>query len=283
VFNMFVGLENINADTLIAAKKRQNKITDYRALFLACKKAGIFTVAGYILGFPNDTPESIRRDIEIIKRELPIEVVEFFCLTPLPGSEDHQKLAAKGVWMDPDMNKYDLDHVVTGHPRMSKAEWEGIYRNAWQAYYTREHIITIMRRAEACGLGWKRALEGSAFFYHSINYEGVHPLEGGLLRIKRRRDRRVGLRRENPLIFYPHYWWETARKNIALVWIFWKYSRIGQEIAAEANRTSYMDKSLMPVTEEDDNTFELLTHTAVARAAVEHQRKVQRLTAAVRL
>ncbi len=50
------------------------------------------TWCGYILGFPTDTQESIARDIETIKRELPVDILEFFCLTPLPGSEDHQKL-----------------------------------------------------------------------------------------------------------------------------------------------------------------------------------------------
>ena len=46
--------------------------------------------------FPADTPESIRRDIEIIKRELPVDILEFFCLTPLPGSEDHKVLTQQG-------------------------------------------------------------------------------------------------------------------------------------------------------------------------------------------
>ena len=31
---------------------------------------------------------SVRRDIAIIQEELPCDVIEFFCLTPLPGSED---------------------------------------------------------------------------------------------------------------------------------------------------------------------------------------------------
>jgi radical SAM superfamily enzyme YgiQ (UPF0313 family) len=68
VFNILIGMESINPDTLIGAKKRQNKITNYRALLLACKNAGILTTAGYILRFPDDTPDSIQRDIGIIKR-----------------------------------------------------------------------------------------------------------------------------------------------------------------------------------------------------------------------
>ena len=52
----------------------------------------------------------------MIKRELPIDILEFFCLTPLPGSEDHKTLYNKGVAMDPDMNIYDLEHVCTTTP-----------------------------------------------------------------------------------------------------------------------------------------------------------------------
>ena len=93
----------------------------------------MLTYAGYILGFPTDTPESILRDIEIIKKELPIDLLEFFCLTPLPGSEDHKMLYMKGVAMDPDMNKYDPEHPCTAHPLMSKETWERVYMDAWHA------------------------------------------------------------------------------------------------------------------------------------------------------
>ena len=152
VTRVFIGLENINPDNLAAAKKRQNKITEYRKMLLAWKAQGIITLAGYILGFPADTPETIRRDIAIIQKELPLDIVEFFCLTPLPGSEDHQKLWKQGVAMDPDLNKYDVEHVCTAHPRMSKQEWEAIYQEAWSLYYTPAHMKTLLRRAAATGV-----------------------------------------------------------------------------------------------------------------------------------
>ncbi len=128
VRRVFIGLENINPENLLAAKKKQNRIAEYRDMLLDWKNAGCFTYAGYIIGFPADTPESIQRDISIIKRELPLDLLEFFYLTPLPGSEDHQRLLKGGVWMDPDMNKYDLEHAVTGHAKMSKAQWDGATR-----------------------------------------------------------------------------------------------------------------------------------------------------------
>src|SRR5712671_6446675 len=140
VTRVFIGLENINPDNLVAAKKKQNKITEYRKMMLAWKAQGIFIYAGYILGFPADTPESIRRDIGIIQRELPLDLLEFNILTPLPGSEDHQVLWKKGVAMDPDLNRYDLEHVVTDHPTLTRAELQAAYEEAWGLYYTREHI-----------------------------------------------------------------------------------------------------------------------------------------------
>src|SRR5439155_13348341 len=102
VKRVFIGLENINPESLIGAQKRQNKITEYRKMLLAWKTARVLTYCGYILGFPGDTRESILRDIRIIQKELPVDLLEFFYLTPLPGSEDHKKLHEAGVWMDPD-------------------------------------------------------------------------------------------------------------------------------------------------------------------------------------
>src|SRR5262247_2421233 len=107
VNRVFVGLESINPANLIATKKRQNKITEYRQNLLAWKKVGGIVTAGYIIGFPHDTPESIYKDIEIIKKELPLDILGFTLLCPLPGSEDHKVLWEKGVWMNPDMNLYD--------------------------------------------------------------------------------------------------------------------------------------------------------------------------------
>src|SRR6201987_3393321 len=127
---VFIGLEDINPDNLIAAKNRQNKITDYREMLQKWREHGAITYAGYILGFPSDSKETILRDIEIIKRELPVDILEFFFLTPLPGSEDHKVLSKKGVWMDGDLNKYDLNHRVSHHGKMSDREWEEAYRAA---------------------------------------------------------------------------------------------------------------------------------------------------------
>ncbi|MFZ0601792.1 MAG: radical SAM protein, partial [Roseiarcus sp.] len=104
VKRVFIGLENIDPDNLAAAKKKQNHISDYRELLLEWRKRRCITYCGYIIGFPNDTQESLVKRIQIIQRELPLDILEFSILTPLPGSEDHAKAVAKGVDIDPDLN-----------------------------------------------------------------------------------------------------------------------------------------------------------------------------------
>ena len=191
VRRVFIGLENINPDSLAGAHKRQNKITEYRKMLLAWKAAKIITYAGYITGFPNDTVESIRRDVEIVKKELPVDLLEFFFLTPLPGSEDHQKLVNAGVVIDPDLNRYDLNHVCAPHPKMSRAEWERAYLIAWETYYTMEHMETVLRRLVAKKGRANNALVLITWFMSAIHLEKIHPLESGLFRLKFRRDRRT--------------------------------------------------------------------------------------------
>ena len=258
VKRVFIGLENINPDSLLGAKKRQNKITDYRQMLLAWKHVGIVTYCGYILGFPGDTPESIVRDIELIKRELPVDLLEFFYLTPLPGSEDHKTLHSAGVEMDADLNKYDLNHHVTDHPIMTRNEWRGAYRAAWKTYYTDEHVETVLRRCIATGTSPGKTMFFIVWFKGCIDIEGIHPLEGGFLRIRSRKNRRSGLRRENPLVFYPKYYFETLRKQIRWISLYARMRLIYRRVRKDPKRFEYMDVALEPVTdmEEDRGLFQ---------------------------
>ena len=100
---VFIGLENINPESLKGASKGQNHITEYRKMLQAWRSERVLTQAGYILGFPADTPESIERDISIIQRELPIDILEFTMLTPGPGSQRPSGSLSKG---SPDVGRH---------------------------------------------------------------------------------------------------------------------------------------------------------------------------------
>ena len=268
----YIGLENINPANLMAAKKKQNKITEYRKMLWEWQKAGILVYAGYITGFPFDTAESILNDLEIIKRELPIDVLEIHYLTPLPGSEDHQKLFRAGVWMDPDLNKYDLHHITCGHPRMTKEEWEYAYKESWKRYYSYEHCESVMRRAGALR-GFGNVLITMTWFKASFELENCHPVESGLLRLKSRLDRRPTLPVEPVWLFYPKYFAELARKTVGWISIYLKLRMIYLRVKHDPKRYEYSDLAITPVIDDEIETHEMFNNDA-ARAYVADELRI---------
>ena len=280
VRRVFIGLENINPDNLLASKKHQNKITEYRTMLQKWREHGAITCAGYIIGFPGDTKESVLRDIEIIKNELPLDILELFHLTPLPGSEDHKILLQQDAWMDPDLNKYDLYHRVAHHPKMSDGEWEEAYKAAWQSFYSFDHIRTVLRRAAANPQGRPQTtLSTLLWFKLMTSFEDVHPLEGGAFRRKSRRDRRCGMPIESALVFYPRYLGEIGVK----AWRYWSvYRRAGKilkEVLRAPDRRSYADLSIMPPLEDEFDRLGLYQQTRGGAVALERKRREDALRA----
>jgi hypothetical protein len=272
VCQAFIGLENINPESLMGAKKRQNRITEYRQMLQSWRKAGVMTFAGYILGFPNDTTQSILRDIEIIQRELPLDFLEFFILTPLPGSEDHKKLWQQGAWMDPDMNKYDANHVAAEHPRMSKEELQQAWWLAWHTYYSPAHMVTLLRRAAASGLPLADMVFDLLWFRSSFACSRIHPLEAGYFRLKFRHDRRPGMPKERPLGFYLRYARELLATHLGIVGLIGRLGLACLRIKLDPRHRAYRDLSLTPVTVEELDELGLFVATSGARAAVARKR-----------
>jgi hypothetical protein len=245
---IFIGLENVNADSLEGAKKRQNRVEDYRAMFLAWKRHPIFITCGYIIGFPNDTYDSVQRDIAILKDELAVDTIYLNYLTPLPGSEDHRRLHDAGIWMDPDLTKYDLNHRVTHHPRMSDEEWERAYRDAHRSFYDWEHMERIVKRLIALRSNKRfTTINRLVAYREAVRLEGVAKLESGYIRIKRRRQRRSDLPVELFVTFYAKY---LAHTVVALGGTLITYARLRlmlRRAMRDPSRFDYVDRAITPV------------------------------------
>jgi hypothetical protein len=266
---VFIGLESINPENLNEMKKNQNKITEYRTMFQLWRAQQVVTYAGFIMGLPKDTPETIKRDIEIIQREIPVDVLEITILTPLPGSEDHKTLYSRGVWMDPDLNKYDLECVTFEHATMSREELQQAYWDAWDHYYTLEHAETLMRRAVADGIKPIRIWQNLLQIYGAMGFERVHPQQCGYFRRRVRAERRPELGRENALIFFPKNICRTLWNYAGVALYAWKLHRIRRRVEADAAAKDYTDLALTPVHDHgEDEDLEMFHLNAAAEAAV---------------
>ena len=153
--------------------------------------------------------------------------------------------------MSPDMNQYDMLHAVTDHPRMSRQQWEGAYRAAWDIYYSPEHVEALLRRCAATSANPRkqtgRLVYHVAQFYGTMLFENVHPLEGGYFRRKIRTQRRSGLPRENSLVFYPRRVWETLRTYAPLPSFVWRLLRMRARVLRDPNMKRYTDSALQRV------------------------------------
>ena len=134
---VFIGLENINPDNLIGAKKKQNRITEYRTMLQAWKSVRVITYCGYIIGFPNDTPESgdaRHRDHQAGAADRPPRVFLPDAVAGLGGPSD----AASERRVDGPGPQH-LRRRARHHrpPAMSAQEWRDTYRQAWDAFYAR--------------------------------------------------------------------------------------------------------------------------------------------------
>ena len=149
--------------------------------------------------------------------------------------------------MDPDMNHYDLAHVTTAHPKMSGKAWQDIYQMAWEAYYTPAHVETLIRRGKAWGFAPFAMMMKLLCFHACARIERMHPLEGGLFRLKFRNDRRPGMPREKFVIFYGRYLWDMVSKYSQFFVLVVIYLRALYRAERGASKIDIADLAMKPV------------------------------------
>ena len=188
--NAFIGMESVNPDNLADVGKSQNRVSEYHQLVQAYRDCNISTHVGYIIGFPHDTVDSVRRDLKFLMEEVCPDHASFFLLMPLPGSMDHLHMLQRGEWMHPDFNAYDSQHEVTAHPNLKHGSWVATYLEAWRTFYSFDHMKELLRRASPTNY-WNNFFR-YLWYKNSIQTEGRHPMMCGFLRMKGRNNVRPG-------------------------------------------------------------------------------------------
>jgi hypothetical protein len=102
--------------------------------------------------------------------------------------------------------------------------------------------------------------------------EGIHPLEGGIVRMKYRRDRRYGMPIEPIGVFHYKLALEFSNKLKIYARLAWQGWRIGQKVKFDPKRLQYTDLALEPVIDEDLDKLALFAETAGGGAALSKRR-----------
>ena len=198
--NVFIGMESVDPGNLAAAGKKQNHVGEYRQLIQAYRDCDITSHVGYILGFPFDTVDSIRRDLKFLMNEVQPDHASFFILMPLPGSMDHIHMMKRGAWMHPDFNLYDSQHEVTQHAYLKDGSWRATYLEAWKTFYSLPNMKAILQRGSRVNY-WNNFLR-FVWYKNSIQTEERHPMMCGYFRLKGRKARRPGMPVLSPWSYY---------------------------------------------------------------------------------
>lgn len=260
---VFFGVESVNRDNLRSQGKYQNQVSEYKGLLAHLHSLGITAHAGYILGLPYDTPASIKEDVAKLQ-DIRFDSASFYILSPLPGSRDHQRWWQERRWMDKDFNTYDSAHVAVAPERMTKDELMQAYRDAWNQFYSTDHMVSVLRDYRHDWHDyWNRLFFFAAYLYAS-RIEGLHPMNCGFWTLRSRDDRRSGFPQEG---FVP-FWWgrlKTITMRVAgLAKLFFQLEEVWLRSRPKSKTEEGLEELIMKTRQDIHDWREIKTRDLVA-------------------
>ena len=134
-----------------------------------CRKNGIFTSAGYIIGFPTETREDIEKTIDSMVY-LPVDYPSLNILTIHPGTylwryqeqhaDEHPELRNNPfTYVDRKRFPGEPDGLPSPHPKITKKELANLKSIAYQRAYTDENRIFRLMKSVKTPFDATRAYE----------------------------------------------------------------------------------------------------------------------------
>ncbi|WP_243371761.1 cobalamin-dependent protein [Geotalea sp. SG265] len=146
VEHIYVGVEAGSQETLDLFKK-DTKVEQSKQAIDIINKADIVSETSFVLGMPEDTPESIAATIELAKHYNP-DMAFFLAIAPWPYAELYPQLEKYVVTKD--YRKYNLVEPVLKPTRMTVEELERELGKAAQKFYM--HKFQNLNKLS----GWKK-------------------------------------------------------------------------------------------------------------------------------
>ena len=182
-FEIFVGVESFSRRTLLAARKTQNHPSTYSEIVSLCRKHGVLSHFSNIIGFPEDSRESIREHLDVLRGLRP-NTASFYILTPIPGTDQYDEFLRAGWITEQNLDRFDATTTTWRHPNVSWPELQALLFRCYRKFYDLRHIVfTSMQgfRREAF-VGLIRYL-GNPLFSRFSAAKRLHPMSGGIGRV----------------------------------------------------------------------------------------------------
>jgi radical SAM superfamily enzyme YgiQ (UPF0313 family) len=148
---MSFGVESVAASTLKSVGRRPIPEAHQRAMLATCRRLGIVTAAFYVIGFGEDTWESIVATIEY-SVDLGSTVAQFKILTPYPGTPLFKRMQPTIV--ESDWERFDGFTPTFAHPALTSAQLMHLLGHAYTRFYIRPSFLANYLRISAPGARW---------------------------------------------------------------------------------------------------------------------------------
>jgi hypothetical protein len=184
-FEIFVGVESFSRKTLLAAHKTQNHPETYSKIVKLCREHAIMSHFSNIIGFPDDTAQSIREHVDVL-RGLHADVASFYILCPIPGTEQYDEFLAAGYITETNLDRFDATAPTWRHPNLSASELQDLLFMCYRQFYSAGHIGTLaLRGLRSHSLGGMSPYFGHPLFSRFCAWKRMHPMSGGASRVHR--------------------------------------------------------------------------------------------------
>jgi len=124
--NVGFGLESVN-DAILKKIGKRTSLDAMRAFREATRKYNIFTMAFYMIGYEEDTLESVLEDYKVL-RDISFDAHQLTVLTPFPKTPQWYDFKSKYGIFEKDYHKYDARFLVWNHPNITPAQMQYLSR-----------------------------------------------------------------------------------------------------------------------------------------------------------
>jgi len=142
---IFIGIESISEKNLAQMRKSFNKVKQYKESFKKVHDAGINVFGSFIFGLDEDD-KNVFKDTVDFAIDAKLDAANFYILTPLPGTKLFQEMKDGGRLLHTEWDKYDANHVVFKHPKLTSEELLDGLIFAYKYFYSIPSISKRMLR-----------------------------------------------------------------------------------------------------------------------------------------
>jgi radical SAM superfamily enzyme YgiQ (UPF0313 family) len=136
---LFLGIESGSQKILDAIGKRIT-IEQAKEAVKIIKDAGIQVLGSFIIGFIQDTKETIKETIKFAK-SLNLDYAEFSILTPYPGTPIYEYVEKNNLLLTKDWSKYTATEPIIKIDNIPEKQLKRFFKKAYIDFYLRPRIV----------------------------------------------------------------------------------------------------------------------------------------------